>query len=140
MFTEELIEEGIVISSSNGFAEVLINKNDNCKDCELNILCKPKGNNTTTLKVLDPFYTKPGDYIKISINGKSILKTSFFIYGIPLALFLVIVTITYLLFFYSSIKEIISFFIGVIFVFTYIILLKKIYPIKLIPKIIYVKR
>ncbi|MEG8947694.1 SoxR reducing system RseC family protein [Rosettibacter firmus] len=140
MLNEELIEEGIVISSSNGYAEVLLNKNDNCKECAANILCKPADNNSLTLKVIDPFNTKPGDYIKIKLRGTTILKYSFLLYGISLILFLLgIIAVDFFFYDYKYV-EVISFFAGIILVFLYSIILRKIRAITIIPKIIYVKR
>jgi len=147
MFFEEIIEEGIVISSSNsdkvgtnGYAEVLLNRNDNCKECTLNILCKPKDKDSLTLKVLDPFNTKPGDYIKISVPGNSILKTSFILYGLPLILFLLIIITVYLLTNDNAYSEIISFIAGLSILFLYKLILRRVKAITIIPKIIWVKR
>ncbi|MCX7797099.1 MAG: SoxR reducing system RseC family protein [Melioribacter sp.] len=141
MLKEELIEEGFVISSSNGFAEVLLNKNENCNKCAAYVLCKSKDNNLSILKVIDPFNTQPGDYIKISISGKTILKTSFLVYGISLIIFLIGLFTTYFLLNNLKYVEFISILAGFFAVFTYAILLKKKrHKYDIYPKIIYVKR
>lgn len=140
MYTEEIIEEGIVISASNGYAEVLLNKNRNCSECAASVLCKPKDNNYSTIKVIDPFNTKPGDYIKISVSGKSILKTSILIYGISLILFLVGMFAAYFLLKDFRYAEIISFFSGLLTAYIYLIILKKKRTTYLYPKIICIKK
>lgn len=150
MYREELIEEGIVISASNpdkvgtnGFAEIVLTKNDNCENCSAKILCTPSDNNSKTLRVIDNFNTKPGDIVKISIQGSAILKASITIYGIPILLIIVGILLGNSFFIDYNQREFYSFLLGISFVSVYYILqfLKnKIFPNKVYPEIISINR
>lgn len=85
---EELFEEGIVLKSSRGTAEIALKENDSCEECSAKIFCSPQKNKLRTLLVSDPLGTLPGDEVKISVNGKEILKASLLLYGLPLILVL----------------------------------------------------
>ena len=81
---EEITEQGIVISSENGIAEVALLESDNCEECSAKIICKPKADNEKILTVIDEFNASPGDEVSISIEGKELFKASLFLYGLPL--------------------------------------------------------
>ena len=85
---EELFEEGIVIKSSSGTAEVALKENDSCEECSAKIFCSPQKNKLRKLVVSDPLGTLPGDEVKISVLGKEVLKASLLLYGLPLVLIL----------------------------------------------------
>ncbi len=139
MFTEVIVEEGIVISSSNGYAEVRLKKNDNCNECSAITFCKPIEKNSQLLKVIDPFNTKPGDLIKISIYGKTLLKTSFLFYGISLIIFIGIILLLNYLFPESNYIELFSSLAGFLTVYFYFHTIKKLRSINIHPKIIFVE-
>jgi positive regulator of sigma E activity len=102
MNDEILIEEGIVISSQNGFAEISLTKSEYCEDCGAKIICKPQSNSNQTLKVIDPYGALPGDIVKISIKGKALVKTSIVLYGIPLFILIIVIFLANL--FWGDIK------------------------------------
>lgn len=89
MYSEVLIEEGIVVSSEKGFAKISLLKNENCRDCSAKIICKPGNGESHIIEVSDPYGTAPGDIVKISIKGTVILKSTFILYGLPLLLLLI---------------------------------------------------
>ncbi len=84
MYKEELIEEGIIITSEKGLAEVGLIENDDCEECSAKLFCKPGENKTKTIKVLDPYDAHPGDTVRISIPGNAVLRATVLLYGIPL--------------------------------------------------------
>ena len=85
---EELFEEGIVLKSSGGIAEIALKENDSCEECSAKIFCSPQKNKLRKLEVSDPFGTLPGDEVRISVRGKEVLKASLLLYGVPLFLIL----------------------------------------------------
>ncbi|MDT3695408.1 MAG: SoxR reducing system RseC family protein [Ignavibacterium sp.] len=88
MYKEELYEDGIVKESSNGFATVIISSSDHCEECTAKLYCKPGNSNERSLTAADPYGTKPGDKVRISIKGSKLISASFILYGIPLILLL----------------------------------------------------
>ena len=141
--TEELIEEGIILESNNGFAEVALIENDHCDECSAKVFCNPKADNTKTVKVVDPYKTRAGDEVKISIKGSTIIKVTFGLYGVPLLLLVLSIFTSYNFFEQHELKELYSFLIGVFSLTVYYLLYFFILPIKTQPsqpKIIFVKR
>ncbi|MEG8989074.1 SoxR reducing system RseC family protein [Ignavibacteria bacterium 4148-Me] len=142
MYQEEIIEEGIVITSSNKFAEVVITRNDNCEHCSAKIICSPKDTNLRTLKVIDNFHTQPGDIVKISIQGNTILKVSALIYALPLLILIAGIMLSFYLFDFGN-NEIYSFLcgLGCVMIYYFILfLINKYKPSKIYPRIISVKQ
>lgn len=84
MYKEEITEEGIVKQSKDGIAEIIISDSNHCEECSAKIYCKPGNNNFRTLLAKDPFDSESGDKVTITINGSTILKATFQLYGIPL--------------------------------------------------------
>jgi len=117
--TEELFEEGIVVKSAGGIAEIKLKENGNCEECTAKIFCTPQNNNSRTLKVLDTLHTKPGDEVKISINGNEVLKASLLLYGLPLVLLLAGIAIGMSIFKNTDFQELYGFITGLIFVSIY---------------------
>ena len=114
MYDEVLIEEGIVISTEKGFAEISLIKNQNCSDCSAKIICKPGGGESQIIKVSDPYGTNIGDIVKISIKGTAILKSTFLLYGLPLLLLLASIFIMNIFFEGIHLIELFSFITGII--------------------------
>ncbi|MGD8782178.1 MAG: SoxR reducing system RseC family protein [Ignavibacteria bacterium] len=140
---EELIEEGIILESSNGIAEVALIENDHCEECSAKIFCNPRADNIKTLKVADPYGTKAGDEVKISIKGKAIVKATFALYGAPLLLLVITIFTSYAFFEQFELKELYSFLVGVFLLVVYYLLYFFVMPVKnqsFHPKIIFVKR
>jgi sigma-E factor negative regulatory protein RseC len=123
MNTEMLVEEGIVVSSKNGFAEISITKSGHCEECSAKIICKPSSKDSQLVKVVDPFGTNPGDKVKIAVKGTVLLLSSFKIYGIPLILLLVSIFLSNVLLDDSKYKDLYSFLIGIIVTVGYYIVI-----------------
>jgi len=117
--TEELFEEGIVVKSVGGIAEIKLKENGNCEECTAKIFCNPENNNSRMLKVLDSFESQPGDEVKISINGSEVLKASILLYGLPLVLLLAGIAIGMNLFEKTNYSELYSFITGLVFISAY---------------------
>ncbi len=141
---DEFLEEGIVIESDNGVAEIALISSDNCEECSAKLFCKPKSDSTKILRAADPFKTKPGDEVRISVAGSTVLKVSFLMYGIPLILFILGIMLGMEYNAGSANAELTSFFTGCLFMGVYFLFLylfnlsKKAHPI--LPKITLVKR
>lgn len=143
MTIETLIEEGIVLESGKGFAVIELKSNENCHTCGAKPFCKPEDSEKNKIKVSDPFGVFPGDLVKISVEGKTILKASFSLYGLPLIILILSITAGLLIFKNSIYTEFLSFLFGVLVVSGYYLFLFR-FSLKKsansIPKIIFVKR
>lgn len=141
MYNEKLIEEGTVKESKDGIATIVISDSDNCKECTAKLYCKPGNSNERNLTVKDTFGVKPGDIVRVSINGSKILGVSVLIYGIPLVLLLAGILIGMQLF--QSNKEFFSTLLAIGLISIYILIIffidKKInYHLQAYPEIIFV--
>jgi len=85
---ERIQEHGIVQNIRDGIATVSVVRSGSCKECGARILCKASGEDNQRVPALDPLGVKPGDRVRISIPGKSVLTASACLYGIPLLLLL----------------------------------------------------
>ena len=112
MIREELIEEGIVLKSEKGIAEVSLAENEECEECSAKLFCKPGENNTKTIKAFDPYDSKPGDSVRISVAGNAILKATVILYGIPLVILILTIWVGLIMFSSYSSPELISFLIA----------------------------
>lgn len=121
MYKEEITEEGIVKQSKDGIAEIVISDSDHCEECSAKIYCKPGNNNLRTLLAKDPFNSEPGDKVTITINGSTILKATFQLYGIPLLI--IITTILLGVNFFIINKELYSSVLGLTFSGIYLLIL-----------------
>ncbi len=140
---EEFLEDGIVIESEKGVAEIALVSSDNCEECSAKLFCKPKSDNTKILKVTDPFDTRPGDEVRISVAGSTVLKVTFLIYGIPLILFIAGILLGMDFYKNSSAPEVLSFISGLLLMGIYFLLFyffsqRNRAPV--LPKITFVKR
>lgn len=143
MMKEELVEEGVVLKTENGFAEISLNNSESCHDCSAKLLCNPTNDTARTVKVEDPYGVKEGDIVRISITGGTVLKATFQLYGIPWLLLLLGIISGYFLFEGTALHELYSFLTGAVLMGAYYGFLKMQSPSKgniNIPKIIFVKR
>jgi sigma-E factor negative regulatory protein RseC len=85
MYTEELVEEGIVTEIKNGIATVSVINSESCEECSAKIFCHTE-NNVRNVTAKDPYGVKAGDKVQISIKGRSVVTASFLLYGLPLVL------------------------------------------------------
>lgn len=145
MKNEAVIEKGIVLKAGDSRAEIELIDEGNCKECSARIFCKPsEKKKSKILEVEDPYGVLPGDEVKIQIAGETILKASFFLYGVPLILIIVGILFGIKLFANSFSPELFSFLFGISLTALYyssIFLLKKIKPAQpKLPQITFVKR
>jgi sigma-E factor negative regulatory protein RseC len=89
MNSELIVEEGIVISVENEFANVAVIQSESCNDCSAKIFCKPKSSNENIIKVDNSFGAKAGDEVRFQVEGIKLLNASFLLYGIPLIILLI---------------------------------------------------
>jgi sigma-E factor negative regulatory protein RseC len=143
MKDEILVEEGIVLSASDGIVEVSLSKSDNCDTCSAKIICKPGDSEKKVLKVLDPFGVLPGDIVKISIQGADVLKASFILYGLPLVILIAGIFSGLSLFSGNEQQELFSFLFSLGLVAVYYLFVKSLQNKRgkeNLPKIVFVKR
>jgi len=109
MVDEEIIEEGIVVKSENGIAEIQLKETDECEECTAKLFCKTGEEKTKLISAVDPFGTAIGDVVKISVKGRSILKATFQLYGIPLVILVFSIIVGMFLFSETTQPELYSF-------------------------------
>jgi sigma-E factor negative regulatory protein RseC len=109
MISEELIEEGTVITSVNGIAEVELKENESCDECSAKLFCKPGENKSKTIKAFDPYKARAGDTVKISVSGSVILKATILLYGVPLIILILFIWLGLLIISASELRELFSF-------------------------------
>ncbi len=116
---EELVEEGIVIRSSGGYAEVALTDVSRCENCSSKLFCGVNHNgDESILRVEDSIGLKPGDEVQISVAGKTILIFGMLFYGIPLLILLAGI-FAGMIFFPPGNKEGLSFLSGIILIGIY---------------------
>jgi len=113
MNKEELIEEGVVLTVNAGKAEIMVIDSDSCEECSAKIYCKPSSENKKTLLVKDPFGVKPGDKVKVALQGANLFKASSILYGIPLLILVGGIVLGVSLFENSSSKEVYAFLLSI---------------------------
>lgn len=92
MYTEELIEEGIVTEVKNGIATVSVINSNSCEECSAKIFCHTE-NDVRSVTAKDPFGVKPGDRVQLSIKGRNVIAASFLLYGLPLIILVAVILI-----------------------------------------------
>lgn len=118
MFSEQLTEKGQVIEKSGKKIRIQINSPANCEDCSAKIFC----NSSEGRKIVEVSSSKSfneGDEVKIFVKGSQIVKFSFLYYGIPLVLLVTGIIISYYFIKNSNIKELLSFFSGLMITIIY---------------------
>jgi len=122
MFSEIIVEEGMVVSVGQGTADVAVRQSESCGECSAKIICKPKSAEENIIKVEDPFGARAGDKVRIEINGNVLLRVSFYLYGIPLILLVAGIFSGMSLFSVYPAKELYSFVLGIGLVALYYLL------------------
>lgn len=124
---EQLLEKGIVISSNEGFAEVVMQENDNCHQCGAKIFCHSSNDiDKRTLTVKDTLGVVAGDKVVVSLKGKALLGFSFLLYGVPLILLVTGILVGDFLFSKFISKEFYSFLFSVVMIGCYYLIVFKI--------------
>jgi positive regulator of sigma E activity len=141
MFSEELIEEGIVKEVKDRLAIININDSGSCEECSAKLFCNPSDYGKRSLTVTDPFGVHPGDKVRISIKGKKIIAVSLILYGFPLMLLLISIFLGMNLFtsnkeIFSSLLAIVS--AGIYFLIIYFFTKSSKSKIKSYPEIVFV--
>lgn len=113
MNNEFLFEEGVVLASGNGFAEISLNESEACEECSAKLFCRPSNGIKKTISVTDPLGVHPGDEVRISVRGSSIFKASFLLYGIPLIILVAAIFAGLKIFNQTYYKELFSFLLGI---------------------------
>lgn len=90
---EEIQEHGIVVQTCEGLATVSVVRSGACEECGARILCKSSGEENPHVTALDTMGVKPGDRVRICAPGKNVLLASVYLYGIPLVLLLLGITL-----------------------------------------------
>ncbi len=122
MNDEVIVEEGIVVSVENEFANVAVIQSDACNECSAKIICKPRTATENIIKVLNPLGAKPGNKVRFEVKGVTLINVSFMLYGIPLILLIVGIFLGLSLFEAYQSKELYSFLFGVGLVVIYYLL------------------
>ncbi len=86
MFDEKFIEVGTISSVCNGFAEIILADQGNCRECLAKIVCRNNDSGGRTLSVENTFGGMEGDRVRISVRGSRILEAAFLLYGFPVFL------------------------------------------------------
>jgi len=120
MYTEELVEEGIVTEVKDGLATISVMESTSCDDCSAKIFCHTE-NNIKSVTAKDFYGVKPGDTVRISIKGRNLVTASVILYGVPLLLIVAGIVIGF--YFSANNSEIISSVLGFIFLGVYLVTL-----------------
>ena len=123
MIKEELIEEGVVLKSENGIAEIGLIESEDCENCSAKLFCKPGEEKSKAIKAYDPYKTKAGDSVKISVSGSIVLKATILLYGIPLIILILGIWIGLIFIPYNSSKELFSFMFALILMGLYYLII-----------------
>lgn len=138
MYTEELIEEGIVTESQNGIAIVSVVQSDSCTECSAKIFCHTE-NNVRNVTAKDPYGVKAGDKVQISIKGRNVVFASLLLYGFPLIILLAGIFIGTMIF--ENNPELLSTLsgiamVGIYFLFVYLVFQSKWGKKRFLPQIV----
>ncbi len=143
MRAEEFIEDGIVLSVENGYAEVALRQSDACEECTAKIFCKPGAEDSKKLKVVDPYGAKPGDSVKVAVPGAAVLKATIMLYGIPLVILVLGLFLGLEMFATTSVPEFYAFLLSIGMIAVYVgglLLFSKGKTSENKAKILYIKR
>lgn len=116
---EELFESGLVMSVSDGEAQIDVTEQGDCEACGAKAFCKPGEEKKKLLTVKDPIGVKPGDKVKISVKGEALFKASLMLYGAPLILLILGIFLGMEIFGGNEIAEFYAFLIGAGFMAVY---------------------
>lgn len=122
---EELIEEGIVVKSENGYADIILLTKESCEECSAKIFCKPKDDSSRILNVKNTCGAQKGDKVAISIQGRTLLKAAFELYLYPLLLLISGILLGSSIFANLNYTELYAFLLGFLLTSVYYIILIK---------------
>lgn len=113
MEKEKLIEYGIISKIDGTNIEVVLNSNDNCEECTAKLFCKPTTENENILTIESNQKLEIGDSVEVAISGRTILISTFLLYGLPLLLLIILILFGMYLFQNSNYSELYSFAMGI---------------------------
>lgn len=122
MSSEVIVEEGIVVSVENQFANVVVVQSESCNECSAKILCKPKSPNENIVKVINSLGALPGDKVRFEVKGSALLSASFMLYGIPILIFVIGIFLGLSVFSDYTIKELYAVLFGIGLIIIYFFL------------------
>ena len=79
-------EEGIVMETHDGLAQVAILAKSACEKCASASVCHPEGEDSY-MEASNPLGAKKGQKVKVVLAPQVYLKASIIVYGIPMAAF-----------------------------------------------------
>lgn len=116
---EELVEQGVIINSKNGYIDIELLENENCEECSAKLFCNPSSKSTKWLKVKNSNYFEKGEKVNVSILGKNLLGASINLYLYPLLIIVSSIFLGSKLFTNSNHSELYSFLFSILFVSIY---------------------
>ncbi len=100
---EQLRETGIVIAvipaegKDPARARVHLEVGDHCEHCAAKILCKPEDGERRVLECIDTIGVQVGQRVQVMVPGNEVLKASALVWGMPLLLLIVGISLGWLL-------------------------------------------
>ena len=82
-----MIEEGIVVSVSDGMAKVRAVRGSSCGGCASRSMCKPSEVSDVIIEAKNDVGAHVGERVEIVVGAKTFLKASFISYMLPLITF-----------------------------------------------------
>lgn len=117
---EEVFEEGYVVSTEEGYAQIDVTDGGDCEACNARAFCKPK-DDSRLLSVVDPLGVKAGDKVKFKIGGSTLFKASLVLYGVPLVILVASILGAMDIFAGDALVEVYSFIVGIVLTALYYI-------------------
>ncbi|HZX49517.1 MAG TPA: SoxR reducing system RseC family protein [Nitrospirota bacterium] len=84
-----MIEEGIVVSVSDGMARVRSVRGSSCGGCSSRSMCKPSESSDVIIEAKNDVGAHVGERVEIVVGAKTFLKASFISYMFPLITFFI---------------------------------------------------
>lgn len=103
--SEEIHEQGFVLKSENGIAEIALTNSEACDSCD-SLFCSANSKGQNILLANNEINAKPGDYVKVVVAGSALVKATILLYVVPMIVLVLSVVIFYSVFKYS---ELVSF-------------------------------
>jgi sigma-E factor negative regulatory protein RseC len=82
-------EEGVVIDTYGEFAKVEAKRSASCEGCSGKDACRPDGNASMIIEVINSVNARVGDRICFEVEGSILLKSTFIIYLMPVIFLLI---------------------------------------------------
>lgn len=86
--SNQVADTGTVTDIKGGFATIIFESADDCKDCGIKFLCSPGADNQKSITLENTINAKLGDKVAVTEASNVLLKISVLQYGVPLIGFL----------------------------------------------------